>query len=79
MGDGNHDAKADCNHDSDHCQRCAVAIQNPQLPERGQNAANEDNKTNEIHNRPFHNEPPDGIKSLRLQLIRTSICKLHLL
>ncbi len=23
--------------------------------ERGQNAANEDNETNEIHNRPFHN------------------------
>ena len=54
IGDRDHDAKADRDRDSDQCPRCADSFQNTHFPERGQNAASQENKTNQIHACPFH-------------------------
>jgi hypothetical protein len=67
IGDRDHDAKADHDHDSDHSPRCADTLQNTQFPERGQQASNQDNKTNKIHTCPFHNQAPDKISYSKLQ------------
>jgi hypothetical protein len=54
MGDGNHDADADQNRDSDQCPGGADPLQHTQLPESGHDSANQDDETNEIHACPFH-------------------------
>jgi hypothetical protein len=46
MGDGNHDANADQDRDSDQNPRRANVLQNTQFPERRQKTTHQDDKTN---------------------------------
>src|SRR5579862_434082 len=68
VGHGDHDADADSDRDADQGPRRADARQDAQFPQRGQQAADQDDKTNEVHACPLHNKlPPDALRTLKLQ------------
>jgi hypothetical protein len=54
VADRNHDPEPDSNGDPDEGPCRADPLQHSQLPKRGQNATQQDDKSKEVHPRPFH-------------------------
>jgi len=54
VSDSDHGAQADGDDDSNQRPRSADARQDTQLPERGQDAADQDDEANQVHACPFH-------------------------
>jgi hypothetical protein len=55
-GDCDHDADTDRDHDSDQGPCRTDSCQNAQFPERGENAANQENITKKIYTCPFNDK-----------------------
>src|SRR5271165_7073791 len=58
IADGDHDAKTQRDGDSDQRPGGADARQNAHFPQRRQHSAQEDDKSDKVHARPFHDFPP---------------------
>src|SRR5688500_18682393 len=58
-GDGDHYPHAGQDYDANHDPGSLDVLQNAQLPECGENATDEQGKSQKIHSCPFHGAPPD--------------------
>src|SRR5687768_359242 len=59
IGDGDHYPDASQDYDANHDPGSLDILQNAQLPECGENATDEQDKSEKIHSCPFHGAPPD--------------------